>query len=232
MPESTSHAMSEHIAEVAGILFQCDGYDHVNDHDLAFHASVTEATVQYFYPDRTVLARMFSQRVMESCIRATAYAERRQPPTPSHGEPTASQLEVGRLEVGRVLRTGQIFFNAMRSDRLSSFARDTMATEGTIAFDAPWITTHMPHLASSERTTAKLTDALSTVCRRVSSDLHTRCMGTSRPAVAHDGMDVLMIGHLMASGVPRQLAEEYVNSTLLAGDELTPLTHRALAMLR
>ena len=199
MPGPTSHAMSEHIAEVAGILFQCDGYDHVNDHDLAFHASVTEATVQYFYPDRTVLARMFSQRVMESCIRATAYAERGRPVTPAHGEPTAS-----RLEVGHVLRTGQIFFNAMRSDRLSSFARDTMATESTIAFDVPWITAHMPHLSSSERTTAKLTDALSTVCRRVSDDLRTRCVGTPRPAVAHDGMDILMIGHLMASGIPRQ----------------------------
>lgn len=222
-----NHGTRERIAQIASMLFQTEGYNRVSEHDIAFHSSVSEATVRYYYPDMLTLARLLSHQVMMACVQVVGDAGRI--PVTASAAPTGDTA--ARVEFGSVLRIGQLFFNAMRSDRLFPFARDTMAFDGAIAFDARWVVSHLPHFHASEDIVDALERSLRAVRLRVSADLLGRCSVPARRRMAYDGLDMTMLDLLIGLGTTAEDAEAYVRPALLAETDLAPLTHRAVAML-
>lgn len=224
------HEMRGHIADVAAALFLDHGVARVDTPMIAAYASISESLVDYYFPDRSLLVRHLSQLVVECCL--SVVGERASNPSAfaiPAGMPRSSAQ--ARTELRDVLRVGQVFFDVMKTDRLSAFARESLPGDRTVAYDAPWIVANLPHFQTSESSGAGLRMGLRHTRETVLEGIRMRLTLRNPQSEAYDGLDKVLRAYLVALGASVDMADDYVTPALLSSRQLSSHTQHVLAML-
>lgn len=222
--------MRDHIADTASLLFLDYGVDRVSSHMIAAYASVSETTVDYYFPDKTALARHLSEHVVDCCS-SVVDARSGQPSAFAIPSGLARSSVEARRELRDVLRVGQVFFDVMKTDRLSAFARESLGRERTVAYDVPWIVGKLPHFQSSESSGNGLQLGLRRTRTAILNDMAMRLSSGCPQSCPYDGLDKALRDYLVALGASAAMADDYVTPALLNLRQLKGHTRHVLSML-